>query len=268
MDKSKENNIRQQIDAYIKGKLGEEEIQELWTVFAKNPELLDLLELEVNVKAIIEEQAKQQKQSKSTLRKLPSWSWYAAAAVVILTITVVQFFQVDTPTSLNQLVVQDITAAQLETADGIRAMKKDDRITTADSLLNLGFEAVISGNENRALEIFNEVIQNHDEEPYGSKAYLNKGIVLYNEGNYPNAISAFNEAIARAEHSRMIQEKGFWYLGNALINTGQLEDARDAVYKAYQLDGVFRKPAFRILKKLNDDLGESDYEEFDTQSLN
>jgi tetratricopeptide (TPR) repeat protein len=263
MENSRENEIRQQIDAYVKGQLTEEQIQELWTEFAKNPELLDVLEIEVNVKEIIEREALGS--GKATINKLPSWTWHAAAAAVLAIVALVQLFQVNTPTEMNQFVVQNIEPGQLETSDGVRA--KDIRITTADSLLNLGFEAIISGNENRALQLFDEVISKYDEEPYGSKAFLNKGIVLYNESEYDEAIEAFKESANRVEDSRMISEKAYWYLGNALINIGELEEARSAVYEAYKLEGIFRKPAFRLLKKLSSDLGNVDYEEFDTEQL-
>ncbi len=264
MDNSREIEIRQQIDAYIKGKLDESEIEQLWNEFAKNPELLDVLEIEVHVKKLIEQEALSNKKPAS-VRRLPSWTWHAAAAAVLLTIALIQLFRIDTPTEMNQFVVQQIGPDHIETADGVRA--KDMRISTADSLLNLGFEAAISGNERRALELFNTVINEYDEEPYGSKAYLNKGIILYNEGDYETAISAFREAAHRVQNSRMISEKAHWYLGNALINIGKLEEARMAVFEAYQLDGIFRKPAFRLLKKINDDLGNSDYEEFDAKQL-
>ncbi|MAO66439.1 MAG: hypothetical protein CL666_15720 [Balneola sp.] len=265
MGNSREIEIRKQIDAYIKGNLSEEEIQNLWNEFAKHPELLDALEIEVNVKAIIEQESQKQATSSSPIHKLPKWTWHAAAAAVIAIIALVQIFRVQTPTNMDQFVVQRIGPEQVETSDGIRA--KEMQITEADSLLNLGFEAIISGNEERALELFDRVINNHGEEPYGSKAYLNKGIVLYNEADYGNAILAFEEALNRVEDSRMISEKAYWYLGNAYINIGELEKAQDAVFSAYQMDGVFRNPAFRLLKKLSDDLGTTDYEEFRTPEL-
>ena len=264
MDNSRESKLRQQIDAYIKGQLGEKEIQELWNEFAKNPELLDILELEVNVKTIIEENALN-KEVDSTLGRLPKWTWHAAAAAAILIVALLQLFRVDTPTEYKDFVVQKINPAQIETAEAVRDI--DDQLTTADSLLNLGFEAIVSGDEERALEIFDEVINEYDEEPYGSKAFLNKGILLYNESEYDQAIDAFREAISRVEDSRMITEKAYWYLGNALINIGELEEAQSAVFNAYQIYGIFRAPAFRVLKKLRNDLGSSDYEEFETPGL-
>lgn len=264
MDNSRELEIRQRIDAYIKGQLNEEQIQELWNEFAKDPELLDYLELEVNVKAIIEQKAKQAGQG-SKIYKLPRWTWHAAAVAAIIIVALFQLFRVDTPTNIDQFVVQQINPGAIETSDGVRS--KDMRVTTADSLLNLGFQAIISGNEDRALELFDEVINKYDEEPYGSKAFLNKGIIFYNEGDYNSAILAFREAADRVKDSRMITEKAYWYLGNALVNIGDLEAAQEAVFEAYQLDGIFRNPAYRLLKKLSDDLGTSDYEEFNTPEL-
>lgn len=260
MDKSRELEIKQRIDAYIKGQLKEDEIQELWNEFAKEPELLDLLELEVNVKALMESRT-----NTSHIKKLPSWTWHAVAAAVLMIVALVQLFWVETPTGMDQFVVQQINPSEMEYADGIRS--EELSITAADSLLNLGFQAAISGDKERALELFNEVIDNFNEEPYASKAFLNKGIILYNESDYESAISAFKEAADRVEDSRMITEKAYWYLGNALVNIGELEAAQEAVFQAYQLDGIFRNPAFRLIKKLSDELGTSDYEELNTPKL-
>lgn len=261
MKDSREIDIRRKIDAYIKGRLGENEIQDLWYEFAKDPELLDLLELEVNLKELIErESGTIDNNEPAPVRKLPKWTWHAAAAAAIILVALVQFFRVDSSVNLDQLVVQNIEPSQIETSNAVRDAK-DLRITTADSLLNLGFQAFLSGNDDRALDLYEEVIANYNEEPYGSKAYLNKGIIHYNEFEFQIAIHSFEQALEHVEDSRMITEKAYWYLGNALVNIGELEDARVAVTKTYQLDGVFRSPAFRLLKKLNQELGYSDYEE-------
>jgi tetratricopeptide (TPR) repeat protein len=133
-------------------------------------------------------------------------------------------------------------------------------VFSADSLLNLGFNEFVNGNSTRALTLFNEVISDYDYEPYGSKAYLNKGIVYYNESSFDSAIVAFNASLSRVSDSKMIEEKAYWYLGNSFANIGQLEEARTATYQAYSMEGVFRKPAFLLLQKLNYDLGYSEAE--------
>lgn len=261
--KEKNTQIKKQIDAYVKGKLTEDEIVELWNAFAKDPSLLDDLELEVGLMEILKGEASSKKDTSKVIPKLPAWTWHAAAAAVLVIVGFIQVFQNDPKTELDQFVVRSIPPDQVETSDGIRA--KDMILVTADSLLNLGFQAFISGNSNQALALYNEVITNHDIEPYGSKAFTNKGILLYNSSEYDSSIVSFDNALIRVQENRMIEEKAFWYKGNALINIGELEEARRTIQQAYALDGVFRRPAFLLLQKLNYDLGYIDYDDFESQ---
>lgn len=263
-------DIKKQIDAYIKGLLNEEQILELWAQFAQNPSLLEDLELEIGIKKIIEEASTTGEPSLKIAKKLsmplPVWTWHAAAAAVILVIALVQLFGIPPKTELQQFVLNTVPADQIETADAVRS--KEVTLSIADSLLNLGFNAFINGNNTEALSLYNEVIDKYDTEPYGSKAYLNKGILLYNTAEYDSSISAFEKALIRAENSRMIQEKAYWFMGNALINVEKLEEALIAIQNTYALNGIFRKPSFLLYQKLSYDLGEVDYEDFDSQSDN
>ena len=258
-------NIKKQIDSYVKGVLNEQEIQQLWVELAKYPDLLEDLEIEVGLKKLIEEKQSIQKNLTAS-PSLPSWTWHAVAAAVLLLVACIQLFQVHTKNELDQFIVQSISPDQMETSDGIRA--KDMALFTADSLLNLGFNALISGDTKTAFSLYNQVIENFDSEPYGSKAFTNKGILLYNSGEYESSIIAFNDALERVSNNQMIEEKAYWYKGNALVNLEQFEEARIAVHQAYSIDGIFRKPAFLLLQKLNYDLGYVDYEDFENQQEN
>lgn len=247
-------NIKNKIDAYVRGTLSEVEISALWVDFAKNPELLQDLEIEVGIKKLVTEDLGDKKNA--TIFTLPSWAWSAAAAAVIIIVGFVQLFKIPSTTSFEQLLVTAIPKDQLETANGIRA--KDQTIFIADSILNLGFNAYVSGNTEQALSLYKEVIIKYDYEPYGSKAYLNTGIIYYNDGDYEASIESLNNALDRVEDSRMIEEKATWFLANALVNLGEFEDARKAAAITYSLEGIYRKPAFLLLQKLNYDLGYSD----------
>ena len=258
MSSSREQDIYKQIDSYVKGKLSNSDIESLWIEIAKDPDLLDRLELEAGVKKILNEKRASAGKKKANVNSLPSWIWHASAAATILIVALVQLFRVETPTSLDDFIVSNIPVDQLEVADGLRS--QDFVITSADSLLNLGFAAISSGDQEKALSIFSEIISKYDEEPYTSKAYLNKGIILYNDGEYSEAITNFREAASRAKDNRMISEKAYWYLGNAYVNTGELEEALTAVGEAYKRDGIFRKPAFVLYQKLSYDLGKTDFE--------
>lgn len=262
----REIEFQQKVDAYLKGTLSESEIEELWTEVAKNPDLLNNLEIEVGLKELFSTKKTQGKPVK--VRSLPRWAWHAAAAAVIATVALLQLFRLNTPTELHQFVIAEIETREFEIADGLRS-NAESLNATADSLLNLGFQAIVSGDKNRAMEIFEQIIDKHEEEPYGSKAYVNKGIILYNQGDYSASVSAFKEATERVEGDNIVAEKAWWYLGNALVNMDELEEAYEAVYKTYQLNGVFRKPAFRLVVKLSQELGYSDFDEdFQIETLN
>ncbi len=249
-------DIQKQIDAYVKGELTEEQISDLWVEFAKNPALLDDLELEVGVYDLIKKESASSK--KAPVKSLPSWTWHAAAAAVLVLVALVQLFQIPSKTSLDEFLVAEIGIDQIETSNGIRA--KEMVVSAADSILNLGFSELVAGKPNRALSLFNEVIRDYDVEPYSSKAFLNKGIVYYNTAEYDSSIVAFLFALDRVSESKMIEEKAYWYLGNAYANVNELEKAREAVFQAYLLDGVFRESSFLLIQKLNYDLGYTEIE--------
>src|SRR5690554_1405398 len=194
------------IDAYVKGELSEAGIESLWNEIAKDPSILDQLEIEVGVRELIKSKSEAKSSNKqAAIRRLPSWAWYVSAAAVVLFVALIQFFKVPSQTELHQFVVQTIPSDQLEFADALRSNQVS--ISKADSLLNLGFEAAFSGNEPKAMEFYNQVITEFDREPYASKAYLNRGIIQYNNSEYVKAIASFTEAATRGEESRMIAEK-------------------------------------------------------------
>lgn len=257
MENSRDKVIQEKIDKYAQGALTDQEIQQLWVEFAKNPELLDDLEMEVGLREIFKKKAAGSKKAK--IQKLPGWVWHASAAATILLVALVQLFRVESPTDINQFKISNIPYDQLEMAEGMRS--EGAFINKADSLLNVGFVAMSEGNQKQALQIFNEVISSFEEEPYASKAYLNKGIIQYNDGRYEDAAASFEEAAQRGADNTMIAEKALWFLGNAYLNIGEHEKALNSIGKAYQKDGVFRKPAFLLYQKLNYDLGNVDFEE-------
>lgn len=262
---SDRQKIMKAIDAYVKGQLEEEEIDKLWVEFAKNPSLLDDLELEVGVKRLLKAKIPSEQPK---IRTLPSWLWHASAAAVIVLVALVQLFRVDTPTELQQFVLDRINADQIETGLGIRS-SKDMKVSVADSLLNLGFEASLSGNEKRSLELFNEVIESYSKEPYGSISYLNKGITLYNQEDYEGAISSFLEVINRAtDENRMVLEKAYWFIANAYVKTGDLEKALEAAGITYEMNGLFRFQSYKLYQKLSYDLGKFEDDTSGTTSAN
>ena len=263
---SRDIDLEKQIDAYIKGNLSQEEVDELWIELLKNPDYIDLLETEIAVRKVFQEGSKNQTKSQRTpiLTISKSWKWLAAAASVAILVIAINLLKVDSEQSLQQLALKDINIAEnIISPDVLRTQKGD--LTDADSLLNIGFRAAVSGQLSKALELYQQVIDDYDGEPAATQAYLNIGILRYNTGEYEMATEAFDNAIKRGKDDPLLTEKAFWYLGNSYINLDQLDKAREAIHNTYIIDGVYRKSAFRLLRKLDYELGNVDFDNFDEQ---
>jgi len=255
MSKHTDKKILARIDAYVKGTLKEEEIEQLWVDIAKDPALLDRLKFEVNVKKIVEDHNSLQHSISGGSRfvKLPSFIWHFAAVFIIIIIGLVQFLKVDSPAKPELFTISEISAAQLETSDGLRV--DNLTFTKADSLLNLGFKAAASNDFEEALMHYERVIQLQTDDRNYSKAYFNNGVIFFNEGDYPEAKSSFQTTLSYIDDYPMLKEKTLWYLGNTQIKLGELEEARTSVFNAYEMNGVFRKQAFSMLRIIDLDLG-------------
>ena len=252
-------NLEKQIDAYIKGQLSEEEAQELWEELLMHPEYIDLLNTELGVQSIVTESDTEQPPAEDERHSLihtlqNSWKWVGAAAVVALLVVAINFFSMDSTQTLKELSINSINLSEnLSSAPVLRS--KGGQVTPEDSLLNLGFKAAVDGDLAKAVSLYDKIIQGYPELPAAVQAYLNKGIIQFNKTQFDGAILSFKAVTEKAGEESFAREKGFWYLGNAYINTDSLEEAHSAIFQAYSMDGIYRTSARDILKKLDKKLG-------------
>ncbi|WP_445664006.1 tetratricopeptide repeat protein [Fodinibius sp. AD559] len=266
---SRDIELEQKIDAYVKGKLSEEEAQKLWEKLLQRPEYIELLKTELGVQSILKKRSSNNHSTSAEENGIiysiqSSWKWMAAAAAVALLVVSINFFQLDTNKSLQSEVPSQFNLAEnLSSAEVFRSQKTET--LPSDSLLNRGFEAALSGDISKAIAAYDEIINNYSDESAATKAYLNKGIIQYNSGGFGESIESFKAVIKRDTKRKILEEKAYWYMGNAYINIEQPEKAREAIHKVYSMDGIYRKPSFRLLKKLDYKLGNVDYDNFEEQ---
>lgn len=272
---SRDIELEKQIDAYVKGKLTEEEAMQLWEKLLERPDYIELLEIELGVKEILEEKnipesghntdpSDSAEQSSFIYSLQRSKKWLAAAAAVAILVVAVNILQLDTNQNISEWALNEINIAEnLSSAPILRSQKSDE--TPADSLLNRGFEAAISGNVAEAVQMYDQIIEQHSDESAAVQAYLNKGIIQYNAGRFGDSITSFEAVLDNVEDEPVTTEKAYWYLGNAYINIEKLTEAREAIHKVYSMDGIYRKSAFRLLRKLDNELGNVDFDEFEQQ---
>lgn len=246
MNENKENDIRRRMDAYLKGALSDAEIQELWEDFAAYPHLLDELETEVHVREAVKQKGR------ASSERIP-YKWVSGIAALIALVALLQFFRVESNTDLNSMLIQEINLANLESANSLRAT--GTTATSIDSLLNKAFEQALLKNNEEAYAIYASIIEGKNKagDAQLSKTYLNKGILLFNEGNFESAIMAFRQAEREPANEQRVQEKILWFLSNALLKTGDTEAGVYNLQKVFKLEGVYKDRASLLLKKIEDD---------------
>ncbi|SMO46462.1 tetratricopeptide repeat protein [Fodinibius sediminis] len=254
---SRDIELEKQIDAYIKGHLNEDQAQELWEKLLQHPEYLELLNTELGVQSLIADPANtspEQKDHHALIHSLQnSWKWVAAVAAAVVVAIAFNYFSFHEEPSLRELALNEIILSEnLASAPTIRSQQH--QLTPGDSLLNLGFKAALSGNLSEAVAYYNTIIREYPQQPAAVQAYLNKGIIRFNQQDYKVAIASFNEAIDRAEEHSFTREKAYWYMGNTYIKTDSLEQARTAISEVYSMKGIYRNPAGDLLKELDNQL--------------
>lgn len=251
--------LEKQIDAYLKGRLSEEQAQKLWEELLKNPGYIELLDTEIAVQSIVTEPDTGKYSSDTESKQViihslqNSWKWVAAVAAIVIVAVAFNFLRMNSEQTLDELALKEISLSEsLASAPTLRSGQT--QVAPGDSLLNQGFKAAISGDISEAMKLYDVIIKEYPDQPAVVQAYLNKGIIQFNRSNYEEAIASFKEVVSKAEETSFLREKGYWYLGNAYINTDSLNRAHDAIFEAYSLEGIYGNPAGDLLKKLDDQL--------------
>lgn len=286
------NNIEleKQIDAYLKGKLSEEEVTELWAMLLQHPEYYEHLKTELALKQHFESGSDsdndstpitpisdapsvngQSPESPSVKEEGKQWRWTLAAAAVVIIILGMNFLLPDQTQTARQMALADIDIKTMETPDILRSGggQPDSHVS---SLISMGFDAALTGDNAEAESQFNTALEALGEPGTAmdslslASAHLNLGIIYYNHTQYDKATQSFKSALSFASASDRIKEKAYWYLGNALLNQDELKEAREAVHATYAINGIYRESSYRLLRKLDYELGYVDYDNFEKQT--
>lgn len=254
-DNSRDIDLEKKIDAYIKGQLPEEEVEQLWVELMKHPEYIGLLQTEIDLSRTYQQQ--------STTNSY-YWKWIAAAAAVILLVVTINVLSPNKPGPVSMWTQSNINMAEnMASAEVTRSTTTV--LDPADSLLNTGFKAALSGQIDKAMNIFQRIVKQYDTTRAVSKAHLNLGILQYNTGAYLKSVDSFNNAISTAGDDSLLIERSYWYLSNAFVNTNQLKQARMAVEQAFSMGDIYKKQSFKLLKRLDYELGNIDFDNFEQQ---
>lgn len=264
MKEQEKIKILEQIDLYIRGKLSQDEIDELWKTFLKHPEYYDWFETEVHLRDLIREGKKpgfnsSGEESGNVSKKYGFKGWlYAAAAAVVLALGL-QFFSLQHQDSLPSLAEAEINQTELMGADVLRSnTETDDDLNVA---INNALATAYEGETEEAIEEFKEILNESLSDEQRGRVEMNLGILYYNDGRFETARDYFQSVALKENLPDYVLEKAWWFLGNTYLNIEELRNAREAVFNAYSLNGKYQTAALALLKKLDRRLGNIPKEE-------
>jgi len=250
-----EEEISRQITRYIKDELTDSEVDELWIEFLKNPEMFEQFEVEYNIADLFINKGYSIENDNNTVRepvtkKYRGWIYAAAAAVLIA--VGIQFFITSQTDSISKYAVAKIDSTELLGADVYRT--DDEDVEEMDIELNKALALALNEESKTAILQFENLLDESPNHEQKVRIYLNLGILRYNNAEYEQSTKEFLKLLEINNLPEHVEEAAWWFLGNAQLNLQNLEDARDSVFNAYQLDGRFNEPALSLLNRIDQEL--------------
>jgi len=243
------------VDKWLAETASFEETQWLWAETLTDAELLEYMKTVAGAKKVLDEQKSHLSQKGATVSSLKYW--YTAAAVVLFSVVIGLLLKIERDPYLVGLTSVDLL--ELQASNITRS--DNSNLTSMDSLLNLGLKATIEGKKKRAIETFSKLIELYPDSYSAGLASFNLGIVFFNDGKFENALESFDKAILILEPvDDNATEKAMWFKTHALINLKRMEEARDMAAWVYHKDGIFRKKALLLAKKIEQNMK---YKKFD-----
>lgn len=242
IESNRNKDLERRIEQYVEGNLSPQQVDELWAELINNEYYLDYMKSAVNLKKIAEEREIETKQPKENSRKHVILS---AAAAILLMIGSAFIFNLSTETSEMITPISSIELDYYRSADGAATEQAEsDVVRRAISTAN-------TGEVTAALNILEKELENTISVHQKAELLITSGSILYNTGEFSEAIERFESALEMKHDDMMLLERNYWYLGNAYFQVNQLDEAKAALEKAFELNGAYSRVAQSYLRALS-----------------
>lgn len=260
--------MQQAIQSYLNKKMSAREQDEFWAQLVEQPDYYKYLRLEASLKKLHREKGEQlfsdssspgpddeEPAPDSSGFRLHSYtSWIIAVAAVSALVIAVNLMRVSGP--LGSRAQPDpiasaegitpplgtIDALYFESIDGFRDEISGEEFT---QLFDEGLLAAFSGDTEKALRIYEQLLQEFPEDERTAMVQLNAGIIKYNAEAYEAAGERFESALRLAElhDDLMLQEKALWFTANAQLQNGHIQAAFESLTQVIAFHGSFESEA-------------------------
>jgi len=241
IESNRDRKLEKRIEEYVDGKLTSGEVDELWAELINNEYYYDYMQSVASLKKIAE---KRQSESNREIVDTKKRVWISAAAAVLLMVSSVAIFNLSTNSSEMVTPISSIELDYYRSADGAATEHiESDVVRRAISTAN-------TGEVTAALSILNDELQHASAEHERAELLITSGSILYNTGQFTEAIAKF-EPISLNYDDMMLKERNYWYLGNAYFQMNMLDEAKEALEQALELNGAYSRVAQSYLRALS-----------------
>lgn len=279
--------MQQAIHAYLNKRMSRKEEDAFWEQLVEQPEFFKILRLEATLHKMHDENNgelpgsegdngdnsgnpssptdKPPKEAALPVSQLGSYgSWLIAVAAILSIVVAVNLLRVST--SSDQPQGTDIYAAveaplttidelYFESIDAYRDEVSEEEFTR---LFDEALLAAFSREDERALELYNQILQEYPDDERTAMVQLNAGIIHYNNEAYEEALQRFSDAgaLAAQHDDAQLQEKALWLRANTQLQQGEVEQAYFTLQEVAAYKGSFEADANELLHMIEPYIGE------------
>lgn len=233
-------------EQFLNGTLPPGEMEELWIDWLEDPDSMDTVRTEANVRELIRQRDELQSirgrgsAPQSNRHRSGVWkSWLAAAAVFLVAWIGYQWAGQE-----NVDTVRPLAEIELEVYRSTEPVGEDSTVREAMVLAS-------QGQHQEAIQLIDQALSNVQDVGQRARLTLNAGSILYNLSRYEEASERFDQVLSMGHNDQMIQERALWYLGNAYFQMNDLARARQVFQQTLEMNGSYRRVAERYLKALS-----------------
>lgn len=242
------NNIKDNIHEFLDGNLSDSEKDHLWSELLGSPDDLDYLTTLATLKKMGQDGAFNSESKKTfTIFSLGSRSSginafkpYLAAASALIIVMLILFNIFTSSDSANGISPIAMIEYEIE--------RSAEDLSLFENHLQQAFTYSAAGDLDKALNQLELASAMDDLSEYQKVDLLMvEGAVLYNSGEFSNALEVFDSVTGIENIDFQNLEKGRWYLANTQIQLGMMNEAEENIKKVIELDGAFSRMAKQTL---------------------
>lgn len=244
-----QHELERKIDQYICGRLNQDQIDALWVDIIENPSSYSYLKTTVALQRIvasssitsIDSKSDSISSTKANLNSSNNWKKYAAAAAIVVSAGVGGAYVIESNSTLegaSTFKPYDKLELVVYRSSGNSLQPNDVRLE-----LQKAIDTALLGNTSQAMISLNSILESTDDKFIKAEAYLNIGILEYNNNDFNAAALSLQNAATLSADNVLLYERVIWNLAHAQLALGDESNAKNTIRQVVALEGAHSRAA-------------------------